>query len=277
MSHLSRNTQKGKTSLTNKLSVSPPGHSLKYFTVGTLFLSLLLLFTPLVYAKNNVIKISTDPWEPWVLGDEGGPPSGGLAVELSKELFRRIGLEIEINIYPYQRCISQMKNGERDVLLMVKKTKEREKYMLFSNVAASDPQLVYYSTDRFKDFNWKTWKDFKAYSIGGVRGFNYGDFNSAVQKLDLHVEWVSSDAQNISKLLAGRVDFILLSQSTTNYFLTKNPQYRHKLKAASKPVADAQFHISLSKKGRAVKYLNQINKVLDQMKIDGSLDRILMQ
>ena len=239
-----------------------------------IFVILLFLATS-IHADSPVIKVSTDPWEPWVLGNEGEVATDGLAIKFSRELFYRMGVDLDIKIYPYKRCIYQMKSGTRDILLMVKKTEERMKYMFFSDVAVTDPQLIYFSKDHIGDFEWNSWKDLQGYTVGVVAGFNYGDFEAAAKKYKIKNELVSSDSQNIKKLLAGRVDFIFLSRSTANHFMIKNPELADKLKAASTPVDVAKFYFGLSKNGEAVKYLPKINEVLGEMKRDGSLDKIL--
>ena len=226
-------------------------------------------------ASNELVKISTDPWEPWVVGEEGEVATDGIAVDLTKEVFRRLGVDIEINIYPYKRCMSQMKSGERDLLLMAKKTEEREKFMLFSDVVVSDPQLIYYSRDHRENFEWNSWEDFKNHIIGGVAGFNYGEFEAAREKYKLNTEYVANDTQNIKKLLSGRIDFVLLSRSTANFYTSRNPEVVNKLKAAARPVAAAEFHFAASRKGNAVKYMPEINKVIADMKKDGTLNKIL--
>ena len=230
--------------------------------------------TPL-RADSPVIKVSSDPWEPWVLGSEGGAATGGVAVEAAEELFKRLGLETEINIYPYERCLDQMKSGDRDVLLMVKKTPEREQFMLFSDVAAREFQSIYYSPQRMAGFEWNDWDDLKPYTVGIVQGFNYGEFAPAAEKYGIKTESVASDTQNIRKLLAGRVDLVILNRSTANYYMEQNPEARGKLEPASKNISFAEFHFGLSKNGKAATYLSGVNEALRDMKADGTLDRIL--
>ena len=227
------------------------------------------------FADNPVLKVSTDPWEPWALGTEGKEATGGIAVEMTRDLFKRLDTPVEIVIYPYERCINQMKTGERDVLLMVKKTPEREQFMLFSDVAAEDPQLLYYATDKRKDFSWSEFKDLSGYTVGVVRGFNYGEFDKAADAAGIKKEAVSDDTQNISKLLAGRVDFIILNRSTAKFYFDQHKDQVGKFKAASKPISNAQFHFAVSKKGKAVDYVDRINRVLKAMRADKSWDKYM--
>lgn len=233
-----------------------------------------LAWAPLTHADGLRVKVSSDPWEPWVLGPEGGEATGGIGVDIARELFKRIGLDSEIRIYPYERCLRQMQSGERDVLLMAKKTPEREKFMLFSDVAVIDPQRFYYSVAHMDDFQWEDWQDLKPFTVGGVQGFNYGDFTTAAEKLGVTVELVASDAQNIRKLLAGRINLVILNESTANYYMNQNPEFRGKIRAATKNVSAAEFHIALSRNGKAGAYLDAINQALSSMQADGSINRI---
>lgn len=236
----------------------------------------ILLFQPAqLEAANRVIKISSDPWEPWVFGEEGGNATGGWSIDITKELFQRLGIETDIKVYPYERCIRQMKNGERDMLLMAKKTDERQKFLLYTDTSVSDPQLVYYATGRTSAFEWSDWPDLKDQIIGGVRGFNYGEFHNAAKTHNIKVELTENDLQNIKKLLAGRIDLVMLSRSTARHFLSKHPEFRGKLQAAKKPVANAEFYLALSKKGSATDLLPDINRVLLEMKSDRTLNKII--
>ena len=235
----------------------------------------LLLSPAQLEAAERVIKISSDPWEPWVFGEEGGSATGGWSIDITKALFQRLGIKTDIKVYPYERCIRQMKDGERDMLLMAKKTKERQQYLLYTDTSVADPQLLYYATDRTSDFQWTAWADLKKMTIGGVRGFNYGEFHHAARMHDIKIELTESDLQNVKKLLAGRIDLVMLSRSTARHFISTYPEFRGKLQAASKPVANAEFYLALSKKGAATDLLPEINRVLLEMKNDRTLNKII--
>ena len=236
---------------------------------------ILLAPTTLLAAAERVIKISGDPWEPWVFGKEGGKATNGWSIDIANELFQRLGINTDINIYPYERCIRQMKSGERDMLLMAKKTEERKKFLLYTDISVADPQLLYYATERTKSFEWSDWSDLKQHTVGGVRGFNYGEFHNAAKKHDIKIELTESDLQNVKKLLSGRIDLVMLSRSTARYFFSTHPEFRNKLQAARKPVANAEFFLALSKKGSATDLLPDINRVLVDMKNDGTLNKII--
>lgn len=225
--------------------------------------------------QGTVIKISSDPWEPWIIGAEGHPPTGGMGVDLAKEVFRRVGVPIDITIYPYARCLNQMKTGERDILLLAKKTAERETFMVYSDVAVEEKQLLFYATEHRPIFSWQDWPDLKGLIVGGVRGFNYGDLETNASINGFKVEHVGTELQSLRKLLAGHVDVAAFNASTVNFFLAQHPEWRGKIKSAKKSLTQAKFYFALSKKGKALGHLDAINGALRDMKSDGGLKKIL--
>ncbi len=54
-------------------------------------------------------KLSEDPWSPFTYSE--GIPTGGIAVGFTKEIFKRLGVKYEIRLYPWERCLHQMKKG----------------------------------------------------------------------------------------------------------------------------------------------------------------------
>lgn len=168
-----------------------------------------------------------------------------------------------------------MNTGQRDILLMAKKTQEREKYMLYSETGIKDPQLFYYSTERMDKFEWQSWEALTGYTVGVVMGFNYGKFDTAKVKYQIKADPVETDFQNLRKLVSGRVDLIILNKSNADFFMAQYPGFRGKIKAAKNPVDVPVFYFALSKKGRAVKYLPLIDEALNKMKADGTIDNIL--
>ncbi|MES9868877.1 MAG: transporter substrate-binding domain-containing protein [Sedimenticola sp.] len=231
-----------------------------------------------VYAQQAEIKISSDPWVPWVLSAEDDGAPNGIAIDLANEIFSRMDVPIDISIYPYKRCLFQMETGKRDMLLMAKKTPEREKFMLYSDVVVNDPQLLYYATQHKEDFEWSELSDLKGATIGVVLGFDYGQLTQYAKKTHDYSLIVSSDDDtNLRILLAGRIDLLAMNRSTADHLIKKNPELKGKIRAATNPISVAEFHFAISRKGNATHLLPRINETIAEMNSDGSLERILRQ
>jgi polar amino acid transport system substrate-binding protein len=226
------------------------------------------------FAKERQVRIAGDPYPPWTEGEVGAKPTGGIAVEIVEELFRRLNMEALVNIYPFRRGLERIKHGEEDVILMVSRSKEREEYMLFSLPIRHVKFIFYYHSD-LENFQWGDWKDLQPYNIGSVTGYNIGeDWKDAITRYNLRVEEVKTDVFNIEKLLLGRIDILVTDHEVMQSIIRQNPKYQGTLKWHEKPVFESVNNLGVSKKSFLAPTLPKINEVLQEMKDDGTFDRI---
>ena len=92
--------------------------------------------------KNPVIRVHNETnWPPFNF-NEGGIPKG-FAVDFMDLISSKAGLEVEYITGPtWKEFVEVFKRGEVDVLLGVVRTPEREKYMLFSQSFATNPNAI---------------------------------------------------------------------------------------------------------------------------------------
>jgi polar amino acid transport system substrate-binding protein len=224
--------------------------------------------------EKRLVRVAGDPFPPWTIGSAGSKPTGGIAVEIVEELFRRLNLKTRVVIYPLKRGLQRIKEGDEDVVLMVSKSKEREEYMLFTH-SIRYARFVFYYPAKLKNFEWHEWKDLQPYMIGSVTGYNYGqEWKDAVKKYNLKVEEVKTDNFNIDKVLLGRIDIILGDSENMQEIIQQNPKYHGKLKWHKKPVFESVNNFGVSKKSFLAPMMPKINEVLQEMKDDGTFRKI---
>jgi len=249
-----------------------------------LFFSIMcLLLSPSFLMGQNIKKVtlSEDPWPPYTIGKPGKAPEGGFAVEFSNEIFNRINVEVDLMLFPWKRCLQQMKKGQRDGLMLLTINAERLEYMEYTDSIMKDQDLLWYSPKAFKakwgkNFEWNTFKDLKPYQIGNTSGFNYGKaYKEALKDLKLKVQYANTDLQNFNKLVKKRTDIFICNETVANAIFKKKPKLKRQLAFASKPFKSVQFHMSFSKKSPAIALIPKINKAISQMKQDGTIDKIL--
>jgi len=230
-----------------------------------------------VQAKKRVVKIASDPYPPWVLGEIGTIAKGGIATKIVGELFHRLNMKSRVNIYPFKRGLQRTKDGDEDVILMVSRSKERDKYMLFTQ-PIREVKFVFYHSVGKKNFNWNKWEDLKPYVIGVVTGYNLGEkWQKVIKKHKLTIEEVKTDTFNVEKLLQGRIDILLSDFEVMEDIIRRNPKYQGKLKHHKKPVFESINNFGISKKSFLVPMLFKINKVIQEMKDDGTFNKIFCQ
>jgi len=108
-----------------------------------------------------------------------------------------------------------------------------------------------------------------------VEGHNYGEeFNSAVKQYNLNIKTLSQARQGFDLLIAERIDCFLCINLTANQF-RKEPKFKGKISHAPKSYYGKDYHIAFSKKSNARFLIPKVNKVIQEMRFDGSFNKIL--
>lgn len=217
-----------------------------------------------------------DPWPPYTLGEENKAPTGGIGVEMVTEVFKRLGVAAKFQLHPWKRCLKMAEAGEADGLMLVIADPERDAYLALSDVVFDARETLFYRPDRLKGFSWNEFTDLKDYTIGLVNGFTYSDaFAKAIEEVPLKVEYATTSEDNMRKLFAGRVDLIEDDDDVAHALLARHADWKKAIQAAKKPVASFPFHIAIAKKSPAMKLMPEINRVIAEMRADGTMEKIL--
>lgn len=223
----------------------------------------------------KVLLSEEGAWPPYTYESEG-TPTKGLALELMTEIFHRLQIPYELKLYPQERCIEQMKYGDRDAMTLISKNQDREEFLEFTIPLVESVGLIYYDVRRRRPIQWNEFSDLRPYEIGIMIGYNYGQaFNKAQEQYQLRVQKVVKIEQNLKKLFAGRIDIILANQHEISDFIKENPEYQGRIRAADKPYFNYTYHMGFSNKSETRQLIPAINQVILEMKADGALARIL--
>lgn len=97
-------------------------------------------------------------------------------------------------------------------------------HCLLSRALGQSPVGFAYRTG--SGFEWQGFEDLKRYLIGTVAGHvNQGTFDAMVQRGELRTESVSADLMNVQKLLARRVDAIVIDRTVLDHLLFAQPAF----------------------------------------------------
>lgn len=142
----------------------------------------------------------------------------GLAVDVVTSVFSKIGQTVEVEVYPWARSLSLVKDGERDCIFTIFRSAEREQFLDF-NKESIIPQLVYLYAKKGGTATFSgDWEAMKGHKFGTVIGINYGPvFEKA--KPTLTIDEVKTLDQNFRKLVSGRTDFVPSNLYTASFTL----------------------------------------------------------
>lgn len=246
------------------------------FSIGA---SVLLTLSVATAKEPETVSFCEDPWPPYTQGEIGQAPERGYAVDFLNEISRRLDIDISLILLPWKRCLLLAEKGDVDGVMLLTKNSERERYLEFTVPLMSDNNLIWFRADRdLGAANWKSFQDLKNYRIGVVAGFNYGDeFNLATDKYNLSVEETVDIISNFHKLDFKRIDVFFVNLAAANEALRDSPELRRKLEYVDTLFDKLTFHIAFSKQSKVRHLLSEFNKVILEMKQDGTIYRILKQ
>lgn len=166
-------------------------------------------------AAETVELAIEDAWEPYANAD-----GTGMSSDLVRAAYLAVGIEVKLRVRPYARVLIEVRNGTVAGGLNVAREPSTAPDFLWGQELLFQADAHYYHrSDR--PLAAKSAAELKnGERIGVIRGYEYGEQffrNDAINK-----EWVSRHAQNISKLLAGRLDAIIMFDKTANLLLARN-------------------------------------------------------
>jgi len=222
----------------------------------------------------QVVRFTTGEWPPYLSKDA---PQGGIATCIVTEAFTAAGMKTQYGWFPWKRAFKLAGREKWDGSVIWSHSPDREKDFLYSDpiVEISD---VFFHLKSYA-FDWSSWDDLKGIKIGATAGYYYGKaFKQAQEARQIKVFRVTTDLQNLKKLLKKRIDVFVVSQDVGFELLRKHfsIQQARLFTSHPKPVRPsmANLHLLLSKRKPDHKNLMAaFNKGLKEIKASGKFDQ----
>lgn len=218
----------------------------------------------------HTIVLATEEWPPYV-GEK--LPGNGFLTAIVREAFARAGYEVKYEFMPWARLLEEVKTGRYAAGFPAYYSDERAQQYIVSDPYLSGPVRLFKRVE--DNIAYTTLEDLKPYRIGVMLGYvNTPEFDAADY---LQKEGVSSNEQNIEKLLLGRIDLAVIDQFVAQYIMdTSVPQAKGKLDYLDPPLAEKTLHILFSRQfAENEQRAQEFNAALKTMIDDGTIDRIL--
>lgn len=191
------------------------------------------------------VKITSLEWPPFSSKNLVGK---GLALKKISEAFENMNISSSFHFLPWVRALRSTESGEFHAIAPEYYSREREDKFFFSDSIMSSP-LVLVSR---KDFKLKTFSDMKEiypFKIGLVRG--YVNTPAIDQDTNIKSDLATDDLSNIKKLMAGRVELIVIDLNVLNYLTSISKIEHQELQVLSPILEDKKLYLVFpkSKKG----------------------------
>jgi polar amino acid transport system substrate-binding protein len=236
---------------------------------------LVLVFIIFFHAPPAMAQVLfvTSEYEPYVINQDG--VAKGIFPDIVKAIFSELNIEVNFKFQPWKRGENTMKMGKAYATFPYLINEQRAEVFDFSDSVIYFFPKFFYKKERFPNgFEWSSLKDFQRYNIGGVIGYWY---EKSFQKADLKVQYVTTDMQNIHKLMMDRIDFTLIDELVGWILINKAyPEHVAAFTVARKPESCDAFHLMVSRKYSNAKELTKkFNKGLKVIKDNGTYQKIL--
>lgn len=216
----------------------------------------MLCGTHSVHAAQALLKtmrVASLEWPPYV---SASLPNGGFLVALSAAAVKDAGYEVAIDYFPWNRAVQMGSRGpEFAGYFPTYYTQERSHLCHFStSFGTSKVSLAFRKSD---PLSWNAIEDLGTKSIGVVAGYSNGEaFDAMVRDGRLKPELSQSDVSNLRKLIAGRVQAIVIDRLVLRYLLMTEPipiKDREQIVLDDKPLAELKMHVCFQRtpSGRA--------------------------
>lgn len=165
----------------------------------------LLLCSLALGARAESLHLVTEAWAPYVYEENGQP--AGLDYEITREVLRRLDVDVTLQFLPWKRCLLAFEQGQADGILDIFRLAERESQMVFISEPLSDVQFVLFFA-RNRPYPYARLDDLRDLLIGTSPGYWYNNSTFRNSKLFTREDAPSHEA-NFGKLVRNRVDLVV--------------------------------------------------------------------
>ncbi len=205
-----------------------------------------------------------------------GTTMHGASIAIARRVLDDLKIPYEVRyLGPFPRVMAAAERGDIDMVATLKKTPEREAFLLYPKTPAfMNPVAVFTARDRPITFNGRS--DLVGLRGGITRSNVFGDGFDEYMKQHLNIEEANSPANNFSKLGADRLDYFITGfYAGMAYLLKRGDEERFVVKSPF--LVETSNYIVLTRKGQCADKLEAIDTRLAALKKSGALDELIRQ
>ncbi|MGL4318484.1 MAG: substrate-binding periplasmic protein [Pseudomonas sp.] len=228
-----------------------------------------LLCSLALAARAEPLRIVTEAWAPYVYQENDQPT--GLDYEITREVLRRLDVEVQWQFMPWKRCLLAFEQGQADAILDIFRIPEREAQMLFVEEPLSDVQFVLFFA-RNRPYPYRKLEDLRDLLIGTSPGYWYNDTAFRNSKLFSREEAPSHEA-NFGKLLRNRVDLVV-NDRRAGLYLASQLGIGQQLGYNPTPLGSDRLYLALRREPRLQSLATDFARELQRFKQEAGYARL---
>lgn len=178
-------------------------------------LCVLLFLSLCVCATGKELKIVTEEYPPYEFLQNN--KFTGFDVDTVTEACRRIGYTVNIQAFPWKRCLLMMQQGKADAIMSLMNTEERRQFLVFPKESLSNEKNVVF-TPTGSGVNVKDFSDLKGLRIGVQSEYSYGVKFDNFKGLDKEL---CNSPEQMQKMLSGGRMPVAVGNEAVSLYLNK--------------------------------------------------------
>ncbi|MCO7567980.1 transporter substrate-binding domain-containing protein [Pseudomonas sp. S 311-6] len=173
-------------------------------------LLLLACLGPLAQAER--LRLVSDDWAPYIYRDNGQPR--GIDYEVTNEVFKRLGFDIDWQFLPWKRCLAMVEQGQADGVMDIFRLDSRRPYLVYPDEPMSQVEFVLFQA-RARRHAVERLEDLAGLTVGTAPGYAY---SAAFSESPLFRREAAPTLEaNFGKLLLGRIDLLVTDRRGGRY------------------------------------------------------------
>ncbi|HOV63007.1 MAG TPA: amino acid ABC transporter substrate-binding protein, partial [Spirochaetia bacterium] len=218
--------------------------------------------------KGNFVLGLDDSFPPMGFRDDSGNIVG-FDIDLAKEAAKRMGVDVVLKPVDWDGVLLSLKKGDIDVIwngLTI--TESRKEQIAFSKPYLENRQIIVVKGDSSIQK--------KADLAGKTVGLQMGSSSEEALASDAttasslkEVRKYSNNVEALLDLAAGRIDAVVVDEIVGRYYIAKKPG---EYKVLSENFGTESYGVGIRKED--VSFRTELDRVLDEMKKDGTADEI---
>ncbi len=198
----------------------------------------------------------------------------GAYAEFAREMAKQLALQIEFRLCSLIRCLHMMESGAADIIIGVKHTPERKKYIQFLNTPyRSSTEKVFYmrNSEHRQLAMYSDLYNFEHIGVKrGAKYFNQFDNDSYLNKVS-----VSTNSQNFAKLMRRRINLMIINKEQGEYLINVLGINQQIKKAEFFVKTDSYIYLGISKNSKHIQDLPLFESAMSKIVNSGTLDAIM--
>ncbi|MGY5450685.1 substrate-binding periplasmic protein [Agarivorans sp. MS3-6] len=223
-------------------------------------------------AQESSHGMTIDSWPPYMFFEDG--QLSGIATDIVEATFKKAGLELDIDVYPWARAYQIALNQEGTLIYMLYRTAERESLFKWVGPIVAAQPMYFYKLKNRPEIDINALEDAKRYTVGVVRDVANHKFLLKQGFEDgKNIAAVTSPQQNLKKLLAGRIDLLISSELTLIMQMKELGLSMSQLESSFTPIETQAGYIGLNLQTSDQK-VQQLQHALEALQEDGTVANI---